>query len=182
MTGFDYQPFLTDGTVRLRPLQAQDWAALYNVARDPAIWAVHPSPDRWQEESFREFFGSCLASGGALVIEDAQTGTVIGSSRYDRERAEDGEIEIGWTFLARERWGGPTNAAVKRLMITHALTQYKRAIFLVGASNIRSRRAMEKIGGTLTSRVLDIPIKLRLVPYVVYAIDRAAFANGSLAK
>ena len=181
MTSFDYQPTLTDGAVRLRPLRAQDWGSLYAVARDPAIWAVHPSPDRWQENSFREFFDLCLASSGTLVIEDALTGAVIGSSRYDRERAGAGEIEIGWTFLARERWGGPTNTAVKRLMIGHALPHYDRVIFLIGAANIRSRRALEKIGGTLTSRTLDMPIAGRLVPYVVYAIDRTMFENGPLA-
>jgi RimJ/RimL family protein N-acetyltransferase len=95
MTSFDYQPNLTDGTISLRPMRAEDWTALYAVASDPAIWAVHPAPERWREPSFRGFFDLCLAGGGSLLIEDAATGEVIGSSRYDRERAEDGEIEIG---------------------------------------------------------------------------------------
>lgn len=180
MTSFDYQPHLTDGVLSLRPMRAVDWSALYAVARDPAIWAVHPASGRWQEAAFRTFFDLGIASGGALVIEDAATGAVIGSSRYDRERAEDGEIEIGWTFLARDRWGGAVNAAVKRLMIAHALAAFDRVIFLIGEQNIRSRRALEKIGGTLTPRLVDAPIEGRPVRHVVYAIDRLAFANGPL--
>jgi RimJ/RimL family protein N-acetyltransferase len=177
MSHFDEQPVLADDTVHLRPARADDWAALYAVARDPAIWAVHPIPWRWQETSFRGFFDRCLASGRALVIEDAVSGAVIGLSRYDRERAEDDEIEIGWTFLARDRWGGATNAAVKRLMIAHALTRFERVIFLIGESNLRSRRALEKIGGTLTPRHVDTPVEGQIIRHLVYAIDRTAFAK-----
>ena len=182
MTGFDYQPDLTDGTVRLRPMRGEDWSALYAVACDPAIWTVHPVSGRWKEPSFREFFDLCLASGRAVIIEDAASGDVIGSSRYDRERAEDGEVEIGWTFLARDRWGGTTNAAVKRLMIAHALATFDRVIFLIGEGNVRSRRALEKIGGMLTARVLDTPMGGQLIRYVIYVIDRAAFTNGPLVE
>jgi N-acetyltransferase len=178
--GFDPQPTLSDGAVRLRPMRGADRAALYEVARDPAIWALHPAQDRWKEDGFRAFFDLCLASGGALVIEDAASGAVIGASRYDRERAEAGEVEIGWTFLARDRWGGVTNGAVKRLMIAHALAHFDRVIFLIGAQNLRSRRAVEKIGGRLTPRPYDAPMAGRSVRHVIYAIDRAGFEQGPL--
>ncbi len=180
MQRFDPQPALADQTVRLRPLQADDWPALYAVASDPAIWALHPAHDRWKEPVFRAFFEAGLMSGGTLVIEDAVTGAMIGSSRYDTERAEAGEIEIGWTFLARSHWGGPANRAVKRLMIGHALAAFERVIFLIGETNVRSRRALEKIGGTLIARRLDLPMSGQIIPHVVYAIDRAAFAAGPL--
>ena len=181
MSVFDMQPRLTDGAIILRPLRADDWAALYAVAIDPAIWAAHPDPTRWQEQQFRGYFDACLASGGALVITDAATHDVLGLSRYDRDRAGVGEIEIGWTFLARSRWGGATNLAVKRLMVAHALTGFDRAIFLIGEDNGRSRRALEKIGGTLLARQFDAQINGRPVRHVVYAIDHAAFAHGPLA-
>jgi RimJ/RimL family protein N-acetyltransferase len=131
-----------------------DWAALYAVASDPLIWAVHPANDRWQEPVFRRFFDDALASGGALVAINPATNDLIGSSRFDRTRADPGEIEIGWTFLARRYWGGPTNAALKFLMVGHALTQVDRVIFLVGENNLRSRRAMEKIGAQLSHAIV----------------------------
>jgi RimJ/RimL family protein N-acetyltransferase len=60
-----------------------------------------------------------------------------------------------------------TNAAVKRLMIAHALATFDRVIFLIGEGNTRSRRALEKIGGMLTPRLLDTPIEGRPVRHVI---------------
>ena len=180
MHGFDSQPELADDTVRLRPLRPDDWDALFTVASDPLIWAVHPAHDRWQELVFRRFFANALASGGALAAIDPATGEIIGSSRYDTGRAGPGEVEIGWTFIARRHWGGAVNRAMKRLMIGHALNHYDRVIFLVGEHNLRSRRAMEKIGGVLTDRLDQAEMAGVPVTHVIYAIDRTAFEQGPL--
>ncbi|MBC7506540.1 MAG: GNAT family N-acetyltransferase [Sandarakinorhabdus sp.] len=180
MSSVDFQPTLASPAVSLRPLAPDDWPALYAVASDPLIWAVHPAHDRWQKPVFRAFFAAALASGGALVAIDPATGAIIGSSRFDTGRAGPGEVEIGWTFLARSHWGGPTNAAMKALMIAHAVQHFDRVIFLIGESNIRSRRALEKIGGTLTDRE-DVTILAGVaVRHVIYAIDRESFATGPL--
>lgn len=157
-------------------MRADDFDALYAVASDPAIWALHPAHDRWQRPVFRAYFDQGMASGGSLVAIDPATRAIIGCSRYDLTRALPGEIEIGWTFLARAYWGGATNAVMKRLMLRHALAQVRQVIFLVGEHNLRSRRAMEKVGGRLTERVLDAPQGR----HVIYAIDREAFARGPL--
>ncbi|MFZ4688764.1 MAG: GNAT family N-acetyltransferase [Polymorphobacter sp.] len=177
----DLQPHLANAGVLLRPLVAVDWPGLYAAASDPQIWALHPAHDRWQEPVFRRFFNDALASGGCLVVIDPQTGTIIGTSRYDTARAEPGEIEIGWTFLARSHWGGPTNAAMKALMIEHALTHFDRVIFLIGETNLRSRSALEKIGGTLTDRSFTADMSGTAVRHVIYAIDRRDFRTGPLA-
>ncbi|KQN26887.1 acetyltransferase [Sphingomonas sp. Leaf33] len=157
-----------------------DFGALFAVARDREIWTIHPAHDRWQEPVFRRFFADGLASGGALVIEDAVSGAIVGSSRFDPARAAPGETEIGWTFLARSHWGGAVNRSVKRLMIGHALATVERVIFLVGEGNARSRRAMEKIGAVLTDRVHDVPLHGGVARHVIYAVDRDRFAAGPL--
>jgi N-acetyltransferase len=166
------QPMLVGETVLLRPLMAEDWAELFTVAADPGIWEVHPAHDRWQEPVFRRYFDEALASGGGMVITRHSDGAIIGASRYDRSRVEPGEVEIGWTFLARTYWGGATNREVKALMIDHALTGFDRCVFYVGESNGRSRRAMEKIGGQLLpGRHYDFPMANGVSRHVVYAID-----------
>lgn len=182
MTVLDRQPHLANADVMLRPLAANDWPALYAAASDPLIWGGHPAHDRWQEPVFRRFFDEALASDGALVALDPATDVFIGASRYDHDRAETGEVEVGWTFLARSHWGGATNAAMKALMIGHALKSVDRVIFLIGETNLRSRRAMEKIGGALTSRHHDAIMNGTAVRHLIYAIDAEAFANGPLAR
>ena len=143
----NWQPTLRGDLLALRPLRAVDHDALYRVASDPLIWEQHPAKERSEPDGFRRFFDESLATGGALLATDAQTGEVIGSSRYFGYDAEKREVEIGWTFLARSRWGGIYNGEMKRLMLDHAFQFVDSVLFLVGPKNFRSQRAVEKIGG-----------------------------------
>jgi RimJ/RimL family protein N-acetyltransferase len=144
---FDRQPVLKGDILELRPLRSEDFQALYAVASDPLIWEQHPVRTRYQEEVFKGFFREALESGGALIVIDSNGGRVIGSSRFHGYDEEKSEIEIGWTFLARSHWGGIYNKEMKRLMLRHAFRFVNSVIFLVGPQNVRSQRAIEKIGG-----------------------------------
>ncbi len=144
---FELQPTLTGQLIELRPLRADDLDALYAAASDPLIWEQHPESDRHKRDVFENFFKGAIASGGAFAVVDRRTGRIIGSSRYWGYDEAAGEIEIGWTFLERAYWGGTYNRELKQLMVGHALRFVARVVFLVGLTNIRSQRAMEKIGG-----------------------------------
>lgn len=170
---FDLQPTLKGQLVELRPLRAEDFPALHAVAADPLIWEQHPSSDRYQEPVFRAFFQETLESGGAMLATDSRTGQVIGSSRfygYDEARSE---IEIGWTFLARSHWGGSYNGEMKRLMLRHAFRFVDRVIFRAGTHNLRSQRAVEKIGGVRVGLRSDSGGPAM----VVYELTAASFAG-----
>ena len=80
---------------------------------------------------------------------------LIGSSRffgYDEQRSE---IEIGWTFLARSHWGGVYNGDMKRLMLRHAFQFVRSVIFRIGPQNIRSQRAVQRIGAVRDGSRVD---------------------------
>lgn len=175
------QPILEGERLLLRPLVAEDWAALYRAASDPLIWAIHPAHDRWQEPVFRAFFDDALAQGGALAVIDKANGVLVGSSRFqNHDPAQGGSIEIGWTFLARSHWGAGYNAEMKRMMLGHALQAVVRVRFVVGAGNLRSCRAMEKIGGRLTGVAEVRMMAGQAVPHVIYEVTRGSFASGPL--
>ena len=144
---FELQPTLRGNLVELRPLSLEDFKALYAVASDPLIWEQHPERERYREEVFRRFFREAMESGGAFLILDRSSGKVVGSTRYFGYQPEQSEIEIGWTFLARSHWGGRYNGEMKKLMLEHAFQFVAHVIFLVGPQNLRSRKAVEKIGG-----------------------------------
>src|SRR5262245_28505620 len=146
---FELQPTLVGSLVELRPLRPEDWDALFAVASDPLIWEQHPDSERYKEAVFREFFRGALASGGALVAIDRRDGRIIGSSRYAEYDEARSEIEIGWTFLARSYWGGQYNGEMKRLMLEHAFRFVDSVVFLIGPGNVRSQRAVERIGAVL---------------------------------
>jgi RimJ/RimL family protein N-acetyltransferase len=141
--------------LNLRPLRSDDFGALFAVASDPLIWEQHPARDRYQPEVFRAFFDEAMASGGALIAMHARDGHVIGGSRHHGYDAEQSEVEIGWTFLARAYWGGKYNGEMKDLMLRHAFTFVDRVVFLIGAENHRSQRAVEKIGASPAGTRLD---------------------------
>jgi N-acetyltransferase len=168
---FDLQPVLTGALLVLRPLRAEDFDALYAVASDPLIWEQHPESDRHQEDRFRIYFRGALESGGALIALDREDGAVIGASRYHGYDPERREIEIGWTFLARSRWGGRYNGEMKRLMLDHAFRFVDQVVFLIGEGNWRSRKAVEKIGGVHIGSRIDGKRQER----VAYAITADAW-------
>ena len=175
---FDLQPHLTGKIIAMRPMTPGDYDALFAVASDPLVWELHPARDRYKEPVFRALFEDGLASGGAMVAIVRETGVVAGSSRYSAMYAGPGEIEIGWTFLARAYWGGAYNLDMKRIMLAHAFRFVDTVIFRIGETNLRSRRAIEKIGAVLTDRddpgAASAPVK-----HLVYAITREAFEGES---
>ncbi|HEX6716289.1 MAG TPA: GNAT family N-acetyltransferase [Pyrinomonadaceae bacterium] len=152
---FELQPTLTSEILELRPLRADDFEQLYAVASDPLIWEQHPNSDRCKRDVFGKFFDEAMESGGALIALDRKNHQVIGSSRFHCYDLERNEIEIGWTFLARSHWGGVYNGEMKRLMLSHAFKFVDNVIFLVDANNLRSQRAVEKIGGVRAGSKID---------------------------
>ena len=175
---FELQPCLVGELIEVRPLKPEDWQSLFAVAADPLIWEQHPAGDRYQEEVFREFFREALESGGAFAVIDRQTQKIIGSSRYFGFDPRKREIEIGWTFLARSHWGGKYNGELKRLMLGHAFRFVESVVFLIGPKNVRSQKAVEKIGGVLIEP-REKTIQGRAVRQVVYQIKKPG-AQASL--
>lgn len=152
---FDLQPILKVELLKLRLLRVEDYHDLYAVAADPLIWEQHPINDRYKEEVFKLFFREALKSGGTLIAINSNDSQVIGWSRFHGYDKEKSEIEIGWTFLARSHWGGIYNREMKQLMLRHAFRFVNSVVFLVGPQNLRSQRAVEKIGGIRAGSRLD---------------------------
>lgn len=167
---FDFQPELRGTTIVLRPLRADDFEALYAVAADPLIWEQHPDALRYQRDVFMRFFNAAMASASAFAVLDLVTEKMMGSSRYYEWAPEKGEVAIGYTFLDRSHWGGQTNREMKALMLAHAFRWASRVWFHIGEANLRSRKAIEKIGATL-SHCGGKEMNGCIHPYTFYSIE-----------
>src|SRR5437764_11136251 len=149
---FDLQPTLKGELIELRPLRPQDFNALFAAASDPQIWEQHPESDRYQRKVFQRFFDGALESKGAFAIIERKSGRMIGSSRYCNLDLTNREVEVGWTFLERELWGGTYNRELKQLMLDHAFRFVDRVLFVVGEQNFRSQKALAKIGASFLKK------------------------------
>jgi RimJ/RimL family protein N-acetyltransferase len=181
---FNLQPRLTGELLELRPLRRADFDALFAAASDPLIWEQHPENDRYTREVFQKYFDGAIESRGAFAIIERKSGRIIGSSRYVNvvAAAVTGgspirEVEIGWTFLERAFWGGRYNRELKTLMLDHAFRLVDRVVFVVGENNLRSQKALQKIGARFLKKAdaLEPDGSAR----VVFAIEKAAYLRLS---
>jgi RimJ/RimL family protein N-acetyltransferase len=176
---FELQPRLHNELIRIEPLEEGDFEVLYAVASDPLIWEQHPNKERYQRQVFQNFFKGAIESKGAFRVFDNGNGELIGSSRYYDFNEAQRQVAIGYTFIARSRWGGNYNRALKTLMLDHAFRFVDRVIFHVGVDNWRSRKAMEKIGGIYIGEEPVAYVGEPSRPNAVFKIDAADWANRS---
>jgi RimJ/RimL family protein N-acetyltransferase len=169
---FDLQPTLEGKLVRLRPLHPDDLEALYAVASDPLVWEQHPRKDRYQRPVFGAFFKLAMESKGAFLVLSAQTGEVLGSSRFCNLDPSVDVVEIGYTFLARSCWGKGHNPEMKKLMLEHAFKFVNAVHFYIGECNIRSQTAIQKIGARFHNRIERVSAAGTMDPTLVFRMDR----------
>ncbi len=167
----DWQPTLRGDRLTVRPLRAGDLAALH-AASDPQVWAQHSEKNRHEPQLFERYFNGLLHSGGGVVVEDAP-GHLIGASKFYDWSPADASVIIGYTFLARARWGDGTNTELKRLMLDHAFRWAKTVWFQISEENLRSRRALEKLGATVSHQEA-VQVFGVARPRFIYRLDRPA--------
>ena len=171
---FNLQPTLENDLLIIRPMQADDFDGLYKVASDPLVWAQHPAKDRYQLAVFTPLFKDGLASGGAFVVIDKATGGIIGSTRFNPVKESANAIEIGWSYLACAYWGGVLNKSQKHLLMDYAFQYVDSVLFYINKDNMRSRKAVEKLGGTLITHLDGQLLDARSEVGVIYGITKNA--------
>jgi RimJ/RimL family protein N-acetyltransferase len=158
--------------VRLEPLTSAHIEPMFAAAADPELW-------RWtlthiaSIEDMRDYVDAALAgqrAGTALPFAtlDASTGEVIGSTRFGNIDTSNRRVEIGWTWLRRDRQRTACNTEAKYLMLSHAFDVLGciRVELKTDALNQQSRAAILRIGAveegilrahliTATGRVRD---------------------------
>jgi RimJ/RimL family protein N-acetyltransferase len=142
----EMQPHLQHNDILLRPLLNDDYEALCLAASDIEIWRQHPNPLRYQRAHFDIYFEGALISKGALVIIDQATNLIIGATRFYDYEPLASAVTIGYTFLKTNYWGGKMNPMCKSLLLHHAFQFVEKVYFHVGEKNVRSQKAMERIG------------------------------------
>ncbi|TFF33900.1 GNAT family N-acetyltransferase [Mucilaginibacter psychrotolerans] len=144
---------LENELVALQLLQERDFERLYEVASDPMIWELHPVKDRYKKEVFRLYFNDAVASQSAFLVIDKATSDIIGCTRLYNYLPAQSSVAIGYTFLARNYWGGAYNSAMKSLLMEHLFKTVDNVLFHIAATNIRSQKATCKLGAVKVNEV-----------------------------
>ncbi|MHA6248837.1 GNAT family N-acetyltransferase [Pontibacter sp. CAU 1760] len=154
MIQFDNVPVLENACVQLRPFRESDIPALQQIAMDPEIWRYMVTRISSQQEL--EAWVDTVQAGYAqsarytFMVMHKATGKLAGSSSYGNISVPDKRLEIGWTWLAESFRGSGLNRQCKFLLLQYAFEtlQMERVELKADALNLRSRRAMLKIGAT----------------------------------
>ncbi|MDE3144378.1 MAG: GNAT family N-acetyltransferase [Bacteroidota bacterium] len=144
---------LTGETVKLVPLEKVHFEELYTAASDKKLWEHIPT-DCSKRETFDTAYNFALAEREKgnqypFVIVHRTTNEIIGSTRFFEIFPLDQKLEIGWTWLVAKYWGTEMNFECKLLLLTYCFEtlQTRRVQIKTDATNLRSRKAIEKIGG-----------------------------------
>jgi N-acetyltransferase len=157
--------------VRLEPLTLEHTERMFVAAADPEIW-------RWtlthiaSLDDMRAYIDSAVAAqwdGTALPFAtvDPATGEVIGSTRFGNIDMANRRVEIGWTWLRRDRQRTACNTEAKYLMLSHAFDVLGciRVELKTDALNQQSRAAILRIGaveeGILRSHMITATGRVR---------------------
>ena len=123
------------------------------MASDPILWEHHPIDNGYTKEGFDKFFKEAIAIGSLLIIDKIKQKT-IGCTRMYNYNERENSVAIGHTFISREYWGSAYNKSIKKLMLDYTLTHVDKVIFYVVEDNIRSQKALEKIGAVAKNNII----------------------------
>ena len=141
---FNLPKELTTANFILRPLTKADKPALQQAASDPQIWELMPAK-RHLPEVFEPYFKQAVEQK-AFAIIDKKTHEIIGTTRFHSDDSHDNSVAMDYTFITPAYWGTGANAEIKQALLGYAFTQRDSVRFHVATSNVRSAKALEKLG------------------------------------
>jgi len=147
---------LEDEYVRLEPLQSQHFPALEKIgSQHPEIWNYLPCNGSdlnelrvaLQEALLKRLSGEHYP----FVIIEKATNEIVGSTRFIDIQPLHRKLEIGWTWMSPKVWGTKLNSSCKYLLLNFCFEELQtiRVQIKTREKNIRSRKAIEKLGAKL---------------------------------
>ncbi len=146
---------LENKRARLLPLTSDNYTELRHVAAEPGLIRYSPgilnTPEGFEAYFQKAFEDTRRGISIPFLIYDIQAGEFAGSTRFMRIDRTNRVLEIGSTWIGKAFQGTGLNAAVKDLMLGEAFgpMEFERVEFRIDERNMRSRRAVEKLGARL---------------------------------
>lgn len=142
--------------VYLKKLDWEHKEVLRSLAKDKRIWEFNLLllVEEEYDTEFDQYFSTAMNNeeiGGqqAFAIYRTDNNEIIGMTRYANIDPKNKRLEIGYTWYIPSVWGKVYNKECKLLLLQYVFEglHYNRAQLNVAGQNIRSQKAVEKIGG-----------------------------------
>ncbi len=166
MTEWIKHPLELEGEkVRLIPLSEEYFDELIGLSHEEIIWTYMPV-NGTDIEKLRAALNEALLKRDKgeqypFVVLNKATGKVMGSTRYLRINAEHRNLEIGYTWYLPEYWGKGYNEECKYLLLKYCFEELKtiRVQIITSSKNLRSQKAIERIGGKFEGVLRNVVIR-----------------------
>ncbi|MEK3715030.1 GNAT family N-acetyltransferase [Paenibacillus sp. FSL R7-0333] len=143
---------LAGNVIRLVPLAEEHKLELKKLLHNPLIWEY-----TWRQISSEEEAGqlvdTALANGAVgkeipYVMVEQASGRIVGTTRLMHLDRTHRNAEIGCTWITPEYWRTAVNTESKLLLLQYAFEVLGliRVDFSIVSHNLRSQRAIERIG------------------------------------
>jgi RimJ/RimL family protein N-acetyltransferase len=146
---------LENNSVKLIPLSLENYTQLLSIALQPNLIQYSPS-DIESEQTLKNYVSSALEQRAEktsipFLVYSKVHETAAGCTRYMNIDWKNKVLHIGATWLGREFHGTGINTQMKILMLNYAFDtlHFEKVEFRIDERNIRSRKAVEKLGAVL---------------------------------
>jgi len=148
-------PSLENDIVKLSLLDLSNYKYLITIAQQDKLIQYSPS-DIATPEALKDYVATAVdgyyhKTTIPFIIIDKRTNAHAGCSRFMNIDWDNKVLEIGATWIGREFQGTGLNINMKFLMLQYAFEtlNFEKVEFRIDERNLRSRKAIEKIGATL---------------------------------
>ncbi|MFZ5856145.1 MAG: GNAT family N-acetyltransferase [Chloroflexota bacterium] len=142
---------LTGKFVRLEPMTEAHIPALAEIGAGQDFWHFMLYGDMQTEADMRNWVLDILSRKGDVpfVVSQLSSGRVAGATRYLNVMPKDRGLEIGGTWYGLDFQRTAVNTETKYLLLKHAFETLGciRVQLKTDARNVRSQKAIERIGG-----------------------------------
>ncbi|MDC6389743.1 GNAT family protein [Maribacter sp. PR1] len=146
---------LENERVRLSPLTMENYEQLIPIASEEKLVQYSPS-DIETPVALKNYVTLSLKqkeekSSIPFIIYDKQLGKYAGSTRYMNIDWRNKVLHIGSTWIGKEFQGTGLNTQMKDLLLHYAFMDlgFEKVEFRIDERNIKSRKAVEKLGCSL---------------------------------
>lgn len=152
MSEWGSQPTLVGDSVRLEPLTLEHSEQLFEAGNDPGIWTWLSVGQPADLRAAEAIVAASLADPGrqAWAQIDVASGRVAGTTSCYQMVEQHRILTIGYTWIGAQWQRTAINTESKLLLLNHSFETLgaKRVSWETDIGNLRSQRAIERLGAT----------------------------------